>query len=156
MPPKVSMFKTLFASCCMLKRKKSKPTGRRCIELRSLCGWINWCAGCDHLRQVFVTQMGLSDKDIVALSGAHTLVCVQFYSYSHLMSGIQSVLTSYHNCDLKLKDAGWFYVCREGATRSALDLKDPGPPTLWSLITATSSEFCVLLLIHSLIVLAFA
>ncbi|KAJ3682802.1 hypothetical protein LUZ60_013029 [Juncus effusus] len=29
--------------------------------------------GCDHLRQVFCKQMGLSDKDIVALSGAHTL-----------------------------------------------------------------------------------
>ncbi len=29
--------------------------------------------GCDHLRQVFGTQMGLSDKDIVALSGGHTL-----------------------------------------------------------------------------------
>lgn len=29
--------------------------------------------GCDHLRDVFVKQMGLSDQDIVALSGAHTL-----------------------------------------------------------------------------------
>ncbi|KAL4342299.1 hypothetical protein GQ457_08G000940 [Hibiscus cannabinus] len=29
--------------------------------------------GADHLRQVFVTQMGLTDKDIVALSGGHTL-----------------------------------------------------------------------------------
>ncbi|KAM7257920.1 hypothetical protein ACFE04_013661 [Oxalis oulophora] len=29
--------------------------------------------GCDHLRVVFGEQMGLSDKDIVALSGAHTL-----------------------------------------------------------------------------------
>lgn len=31
-------------------------------------------AGSDHLRTVFKTQMGLSDKDIVALSGGHTLV----------------------------------------------------------------------------------
>lgn len=30
--------------------------------------------GSDHLRQVFATQMGLSDQDIVALSGGHTLV----------------------------------------------------------------------------------
>ncbi|KDO73086.1 hypothetical protein CISIN_1g024615mg [Citrus sinensis] len=30
--------------------------------------------GNDHLRQVFGAQMGLSDKDIVALSGGHTLV----------------------------------------------------------------------------------
>ncbi|XP_062215973.1 L-ascorbate peroxidase 1, cytosolic-like [Phragmites australis] len=29
--------------------------------------------GTDHLRQVFGKQMGLSDKDIVALSGGHTL-----------------------------------------------------------------------------------
>ncbi|KAL5219588.1 hypothetical protein ABZP36_020272 [Zizania latifolia] len=29
--------------------------------------------GSDHLRQVFSVQMGLSDKDIVALSGGHTL-----------------------------------------------------------------------------------
>ncbi|CAI9105229.1 OLC1v1004103C1 [Oldenlandia corymbosa var. corymbosa] len=29
--------------------------------------------GSDHLRDVFVKQMGLSDKDIVALSGGHTL-----------------------------------------------------------------------------------
>jgi len=29
--------------------------------------------GSDHLRDVFVKQMGLSDQDIVALSGAHTL-----------------------------------------------------------------------------------
>ncbi|OEL34066.1 L-ascorbate peroxidase 1, cytosolic, partial [Dichanthelium oligosanthes] len=31
--------------------------------------------GSDHLRQVFGKQMGLSDQDIVALSGGHTLVC---------------------------------------------------------------------------------
>lgn len=34
------------------------------------CGW----AGLDHLRCVFTKQMGLTDKDIVVLSGAHTLV----------------------------------------------------------------------------------
>lgn len=31
-------------------------------------------AGTDHLRTVFGHQMGLSDQDIVALSGGHTLV----------------------------------------------------------------------------------
>lgn len=31
-------------------------------------------SGSDHLRQVFGKQMGLSDQDIVALSGGHTLV----------------------------------------------------------------------------------
>lgn len=34
-------------------------------------------AGSDHLREVF-GHMGLSDQDIVALSGGHTLVCIQF------------------------------------------------------------------------------
>lgn len=31
-------------------------------------------SGCDHLRDVF-GHMGLTDQDIVALSGGHTLVC---------------------------------------------------------------------------------
>nr|KJB26144.1 hypothetical protein B456_004G227300 [Gossypium raimondii] len=35
----------------------------------------NATEGADHLRQVFSHQMGLSDQDIVALSGGHTLVC---------------------------------------------------------------------------------
>ena len=39
--------------------------------LHVLCSNIT---GCDHLRDVFVTHMGLTDKDIVALSGGHTLV----------------------------------------------------------------------------------
>jgi hypothetical protein len=38
------------------------------------CGMFSIGAGSDHLRVVFCKQMGLSDKDIVALSGAHTLV----------------------------------------------------------------------------------
>ncbi|CAH2041446.1 unnamed protein product [Thlaspi arvense] len=58
--------------------------------------------GSDHLRDVFVKQMGLTDQDIVALSGGHT----------------------------------W-----EGATRSALDLRDLGLPTRSSLITAILSTF---------------
>ncbi|XP_017627011.1 L-ascorbate peroxidase, cytosolic-like [Gossypium arboreum] len=33
----------------------------------------NATEGADHLRQVFSNQMGLSDQDIVALSGGHTL-----------------------------------------------------------------------------------
>ena len=32
------------------------------------------CSGSDHLRDVFAHHMGLSDQDIVALSGGHTLV----------------------------------------------------------------------------------
>ncbi|RWR81770.1 L-ascorbate peroxidase, cytosolic isoform X1 [Cinnamomum micranthum f. kanehirae] len=43
--------------------------------------------GSDHLRDVFVTHMGLSDQDIVALSGGHTLDEDAFfadYSEAHL------------------------------------------------------------------------
>lgn len=36
--------------------------------------WLfNFAAGAPHLKDIFY-RMGLSDKDIVALSGAHTLV----------------------------------------------------------------------------------
>lgn len=34
---------------------------------------INFLAGASHLKDIFY-RMGLSDKDIVALSGGHTLV----------------------------------------------------------------------------------
>jgi hypothetical protein len=36
-----------------------------------------WSAGVDHLRTVFKDGMGLTDLDIVTLSGAHTLVMPQ-------------------------------------------------------------------------------
>jgi hypothetical protein len=36
---------------------------------------VIWSVGVDHLRNVFNDGMGLTDLDIVALSGAHTLVC---------------------------------------------------------------------------------
>lgn len=36
-------------------------------------------SGSDHLRQVFTKQMGLTDQDIVALSGGHTLVCIGYF-----------------------------------------------------------------------------
>ena len=83
----------------------------------------NQCAGCDHLRQVFGTQMGLSDKDIVALSGGHTLVCVDGLPFD-------CNLTSFPDCNFKVSVWMVFNFCREGATRSDLDLKVPGPPTL--------------------------
>ena len=40
--------------------------------------------GVDHLRDVF-GHMGLSDKDIVALSGGHTLVSIQYSTASITM-----------------------------------------------------------------------
>lgn len=45
-----------------------------CLERDRWTYWLSLVSGSDHLRQVFSTQMGLSDQDIVALSGAHTLV----------------------------------------------------------------------------------
>jgi hypothetical protein len=62
---------------CLLCDVKDK------IEYFSMVGmgWVDLLvgsllceSGSDHLRQVFSTQMGLSDHDIVALSGGHTLV----------------------------------------------------------------------------------
>lgn len=44
--------------------------------------------GCDHLRDVFYA-MGLSDQDIVALSGAHTLVCFICETFCLYLSIIQ-------------------------------------------------------------------
>jgi len=49
-------------------------------------------SGSDHLRQVFSTQMGLSDQDIVALSGGHTLVEIVepasvFFVFENLKGG---------------------------------------------------------------------
>jgi L-ascorbate peroxidase len=42
--------------------------------MRLLLALLFSLPGSDHLRQVFGKQMGLSDQDIVALSGGHTLV----------------------------------------------------------------------------------
>jgi hypothetical protein len=39
---------------------------------------IIWSVGVDHLRNVFNDGMGLTDLDIVTLSGAHTLVRSEF------------------------------------------------------------------------------
>lgn len=51
-----------------------------CFNLDMLCVFYAALspsvAGSDHLRDVFVKQMGLTDQDIAALSGAHTLVCI--------------------------------------------------------------------------------
>lgn len=44
---------------------------------------VNLVVGVPHLREVFY-RMGLSDKDIVALSGGHTLVNPSFYFHGFL------------------------------------------------------------------------
>lgn len=49
--------------------------------------WFILVAGASHLRDVFY-RMGLSDKDIVALSGGHTLVlfdrCSSFLGHQNI------------------------------------------------------------------------
>lgn len=89
--------------------------------------------GSDHLRVVFGQQMGLCDQDIVALSGGHTLV--------RMIPEVSLViLRNYH---VKIFNCCLFWICsfcREGPTRSDLALRDPGLPTLSSLITHTSRE----------------
>ncbi|VAH89694.1 unnamed protein product [Triticum turgidum subsp. durum] len=49
---------------CLLQDKPQPPPEGRLPDATK---------GSDHLRQVFGKQMGLSDQDIVALSGGHTL-----------------------------------------------------------------------------------
>lgn len=45
----------------------------RMLNINRLSSYSNFVVGAKHLRDVFY-RMGLSDKDIVALSGGHTLV----------------------------------------------------------------------------------
>ena len=95
---------------------------------------VPFVSGSDHLRDVFTKQMGLTDQDIVALSGGHTLVCVC--------------------CILVLlpptRDEEWYLIIyylilREDATRSDLDLRDHGLQTPSSLTTLTSRKEAPLL-----------
>jgi hypothetical protein len=81
-----------------------------------LVGSLLYESGSDHLRQVFSTQMGLSDQDIVALSGGHTLVGGFFLFFCQLLKAGAYVQLS--------------LSCREDATRTGLDLREPGRLTL--------------------------
>jgi hypothetical protein len=76
--------------------------------------------------------MGLSDQDIVALSGGHTLVSL---AINHCMPlqyvGVHVLMSDF--CAL---------FCREGATRKDLVLRDLGQETLCSLTTLTSRKRC--------------
>ncbi|KAK8446191.1 hypothetical protein SEVIR_9G448300v4 [Setaria viridis] len=83
--------------------------------------------GSDHLRQVFGKQMGLSDQDIVALSGGHTLVCCCPLMFASSLCNMYACI-----------DVVFLFFFREGATRSGLVLRGPGLETLWSLTTLTS------------------
>lgn len=80
----------------------------------------------DHLRDVF-SRMGLNDKDIVALSGGHTLVCMlhpKTKTYELFPS-----FGSYHS-----------YTFRVGATRSAQDSREHGHKTRSFSTTPISSK----------------
>jgi len=78
-------------------------------------------SGSDHLRQVFSTQMGLSDQDIVALSGGHTLVG----GTGHLACVFLCVWQLERWCLCTIPSS-----CREDAARIGLGLREPGHPTL--------------------------
>lgn len=81
------------------------------------------------MRDVF-GHMGLTDKDIVALSGGHTLVCFLHLDYAML---ILLVLFCPYCTNFAIFN-------RVGATRSVLALRAPGPATLLSLIIHISSK----------------
>jgi hypothetical protein len=75
--------------------------------------------------------MGLSDTDIVALSGGHTLVCSQTWNYVKNFLLILFCLCTIGVCT---------YIYRGGAIRSVLDSRDPGPPTHLFSTTPISSK----------------
>ena len=75
--------------------------------------------------------MGLSDQDIVALSGGHTLVC----SFLNLFDCV------FKNC-FYWQGHDYVLIFREELTRIDLGLKVLGHPILLSSTTHTSSEFC--------------
>lgn len=54
-------------------------------------GFVLDFAGSDHLRDVFGKAMGLSDQDIVALSGGHTIVCNYFQCRSYFERSISHI-----------------------------------------------------------------
>lgn len=83
-----------------------------------LVGCLLYESGYGHRRQVFSTQMGLSDQDIVALFGGHTLVGgigrVFLFVWQLESWCLCTVVSSY----------------REDATRTGLGLRELGRPTL--------------------------
>ncbi|KAF9592985.1 hypothetical protein IFM89_019562 [Coptis chinensis] len=68
--------------------------------------------GSDHLRDVFVKQMGLSDQDIVALSGAHTLDEDAFFA-------------DYAEAHLKLSELGTDTIMKHFSLDSIADIVLP-------------------------------
>jgi L-ascorbate peroxidase len=62
----------VFRSLLLLRQCPERLPHVACMRL--LLALLFSLPGSDHLRQVFGKQMGLSDQDIVALSGGHTLV----------------------------------------------------------------------------------
>lgn len=87
--------------------------------------------------------MGLSDQDIVALSGGHTLVSMILGNYWLCWNHNAFFLFFFWGLCYQCYWFMWICFCREGATRSVLALRDHGLLTLLSLTTHTLSEFPV-------------
>lgn len=81
---------------------------------------VNLGVGAPHIRDVFY-RMGLSDKDIVALSGAHTLVTL------YMLVPISEIACSVY---MKLNIFGWLLWYREGGIQRDQVLKALGPGNL--------------------------
>lgn len=89
--------------------------------------------GTDHLRDVF-GHMGLSDKDIVALSGAHTLVSAQ----NTFNLSILSCLLKYKMVLQKII----FLYYRVGVTRNVLGMRELGQLIHLFSIIHILSKYC--------------
>lgn len=87
--------------------------------------------------------MGLSDQDIVALSGGHTLVSMILGNYWLCWNHNAFFFFFFWGLCYQCYWFMWICFCREGATRSVLALRDHGLLTLLSLTTHTLSEFPV-------------
>lgn len=94
--------------------------------------------GPSHLRDIF-HRMGLSDKDIVALSGAHTLVSFFFLHQICECHCVNKALEFQFILDNLLK-ALISWCCRAEHTKIGLGLKVHGHQILSSLTTPTLSE----------------
>ena len=100
------------------------------VVCTKFCNFFLWILvlGAPHLRDIFY-RMGLSDNDIVALSGGHTLVLFFFTCFCLCLSLLVIDSTSDLLC--------WLWCYREGLIQRDQVLMALGPMNHWRSITLT-------------------